>query len=152
MSPKKESNGAANKNVEAWGALIQFGQPIGVISIVSACTPTLNKNCRNDLDAVMLSVPLALCCVAAVINSRVDNPMLMLKNYVYYFLHGLFISIGLFMAGPLEPFFIQLNDGWFKNTFTGNVLHPTFGFGLRMYLVAHTLQLLFGKHLYDLLF
>lgn len=160
MSPKKETlsaqEGAELKNAEAWGALVQFGQPIFVISLVAIFTPWSYTYCKaneyDNLVQVMISVPLSLLAIASVINSKLTDPFLMFKNYLYYFLHGLIISFALYAAVPLYFVFLKLNEGWFRDVFTGNMLDPVFGFGLRMYIVGHSLQLFLGKYIYDLIY
>ena len=139
---------AQEKNKQAWNSLRRFGQPLAIISCIGATVVKFHEiSARNQYDPLieaMVAVPLAGLAVASVMNIDIDDIQEMGKNYAYMFVKGLWMSAGIFLAGPSEVFFQKLNEGWFKDVFTGSWLNETpvtLGFALRMATFFHTINL-----------
>jgi len=139
---------AQEKNKQAWNSLRRFGQPLAIISCVGASVVKFHEvslcNNYNPLFEAMVAVPLAGLAIASVMNIDIDEPDEMAKNYAYLFIKGLWVSAGIFLANPSAVFFQKLNEGWFKDVFTGSMLNETpvtLGFGLRMMVFFHTINL-----------
>jgi hypothetical protein len=133
------------KNKQAWNSLRRFGQPLAMISVIGATVVKFHEiskiNGYNELIEPVISFPLAGLAIASVMNIDIDEPMEMAKNYAYMFAKGLLVSIAIFLSDPSAIFFTKLNEGWFKDIFTGNMLHLNHGFGFRTMVLFHTLNL-----------
>jgi hypothetical protein len=136
---------AQEKNKQAWNSLRRFGQPLAMISVIGASVVKLHEisqtNGYNNLIEPAVSFPLAGLAIASVMNIDIDDPMEMAKNYAYMFAKGLLVSTAIFLSDPSAVFFTKLNEGWFKDIFTGNMLHQNHGFGFRTMVLFHTLNL-----------
>jgi len=136
---------AQEKNKHAWNSLRRFSQPLILISCIGASVVKLHKissdNGYDELIEPAISFPLAGLAIASVMNIDIDDLPEMVKNYAFMFAKGFLVSIAIFLSNPSEVFFIKLNEGWFKDIFTGNMLHLNHGFGFRTMVIFHTLNL-----------
>jgi hypothetical protein len=136
---------AQEKNRAAWNSLRRFGQPLATISCIGAFVVKFHEisvaNGYNDLVEAAVSFPLATIAIASVMNIDIDDIDEMLKNYVFMFAKGLLVSLSIFLSNPSAVFFTKLNEGWFKDIFTGNMLHEKHGFGFRTMVLFHTFNL-----------
>jgi hypothetical protein len=142
---------AQQKNKEAWNALRRFGQPLIVVTVIGTIVQTLHERCSdgqyNKLLEPAVSFPLAGLALAACVNFSNDNIDEILKNYAYFFAKGLFVSAAMALSNPSEIIYSKLNEGWLKNVFQGNMLNPEYGFGLRMMVLFHTINLFANSRL-----
>ena len=142
---------ARERNAEAWRGLWQFGQPVAVISVVGAtCAQlhgTFGDKWTNTVYEPCVTVPLAMLAVASVASFAETNMDKLARNYAFYFCKGLMTSAALLLSIPLAVFFEKLNDQWFRDVFTGNMLHPSMGAGLRTLAVWRTLDLALNARL-----
>ncbi len=112
----------------------------------------LTDNGHNTLIEPVLSFPLAGLAIASCVNIEINDQEELLKNYAFYFAKGLIVSLAILLAGPSELFFEKLNEGWFKDVFTGNMLHGEHGFGFRTMVLFHTINLFTNSKLVKLIY
>ena len=152
-NPKKLSEDEAVKvaremNKNMWGSMVrQLGQPFLVISIVGAIASRLHdyfgENATNMIEPIV-GCPLVGLCLAAIMNMNILDYNAILKNYVFMFLKGCEVSGSILLAEAIKFILVELNTSLLRNIFSGTALHPWFGFGLRLTLIFHTVDL-FGN-------
>lgn len=126
---------ARERNSDAWRGLWQFGQPVTVISIVGAACVKIHsvygEHWAGTVYEPCVTVPLAMLAVASVASFAETDSHVIARNYAFYFCKGLLTSLALLSSIPLFIFFSKLNENWFRDVFTGNMLHDSMGAGLR---------------------
>ncbi len=138
------------KNIQAWAALRQFVQPALVASVIGLFLKELAvSQVSKDYPLLepMVSFPLAGLAVASLVNAGVLDLQMVVKNYMFFFLKGLMVSIAIFLSSPVAYLFVRLNEGWMKDIFSGNLLHPVHGTGMRTMVIFHSLNLFISEEL-----
>ncbi len=154
MAQKTSTEIAQEKNTQAWDALRRFGQPLSVISSLGYCFLQVQSKYNDSTNLIVpaVSFPLAALAIASVMNFDVRDFKMMLKNYAYMLCKGLLVSLAIFLAVPALVFFTKLNEVWFKDIFTGNMLHPLHGFGFRVLVIFHSINLVVNDTLVKLIY
>jgi hypothetical protein len=142
---------ARNKNAQAWRGLYTFSQPVAVITLVGTACAQIHEmygeQWKETVYEPCLTVPLAFLAIASVVSFAETDFRKLQSDYAFFFAKGLLTSLALLLSIPLALFFEKLNAQWFQGVFTGNVLHPVMGSGLRTLAVWRSLDLLLNAHL-----
>ncbi len=139
----KEDDFSKSKNLQAWNALRQFAQPAIIATSIGMLLKELSHSefCRDHrLLEPAISFPLAGIALASLINVSEPDATVAVKNYLFFGLKGLLVSIAIILSGPSSFLFEKLNEGWMKDVFSGNLLHLVHGTGLRTMVLFHSMD------------